>query len=85
MKQSGQCPKCESMNIWNNSHVHVGRKPPLTKRWIIVSITGLFSLNRKYAFKDEYVCMDCGYSETFIEKESLKTIREYGVTEQGDY
>ena len=46
----------------------------------MVRISGLLSLNRKYAFKDEYVCMNCGYSETFIEEDGLKTIREYGVT-----
>lgn len=51
------------------------------KRWIMVSTRGRLGLNRKYAFKDEYVCMSCGYSETFIEEEGLKTIREYGFTE----
>ena len=79
LKQSGQCPKCESMNVWNNSHLQ-RRGGIYPKRWIMVRISGLLSLNRKYAFKDEYVCMNCGYSETFIEEDGLKTIREYGVT-----
>jgi hypothetical protein len=47
----------------------------------MVRISGHLGLKRKYAFKDEYVCINCGYSETFIEEEGLKTIREYGVTE----
>lgn len=77
LKKSGQCPKCNSSKIWNNSHLqayrHVG-----PRRWIIVHIRGMFGVIRKYAFKDEYVCVDCGYSETFIDEVGLETIREYG-------
>ncbi len=79
MKQTGQCPKCESSDIWNNSHIK-RRTPPL-KKWILVRFSGLMGFNRKFAYQDEYVCMNCGYSETFIEEEGLKTIREYGFTE----
>ncbi|MGY5875812.1 MAG: hypothetical protein RTU30_08710 [Candidatus Thorarchaeota archaeon] len=71
------------MNIWNNSHVHKESKESklvkITRRWIIVSLAGRF-WERKYAFKDEYVCIDCGYSETFIDEEGLKTIKEYGIS-----
>ena len=76
MKKTGQCPKCSSLSVWNNSQVHEKGKRP-TKRWIIVSL-GRGFWNRKYAFKDEYVCMDCGYSEAFVDDEGLETIREYG-------
>ena len=80
LKQTGQCPKCESTNIWNNSHLR--RKGGIyPKRWIMVRISGHLGLKRKYAFKDEYVCINCGYSETFIEEEGLNIIREYGVTD----
>lgn len=44
----------------------------------MVHIRGMFGVIRKYAFKDEYVCVDCGYSETFIDEVGLETIREYG-------
>lgn len=77
LKQSGKCPKCNSSNIWNNSHLQVNRSVT-ARRWILVHITGMFGLTRKYAFKDEYVCVDCGYSETFIDEVGLETIREYG-------
>ena len=76
LKQSGKCPKCNSLSIWNNSQVHKSGKRP-TKRWIIVSLAR-WPWDRKYVFKEEYVCIACGYSETFIEEEGLKTIREYG-------
>lgn len=79
LKQSGQCPKCNSLSIWNNTQVHENGKHP-TRRWIIV-ISARLPWNRKYAFKDEYVCIDCGYSESFIDEEGLKTIREFGVTD----
>ncbi len=79
LKKSRQCPKCESMNIWNNSQVHKKGKRP-TRRWIIVRLAR-WPWNRKYAFKDEYVCIDCGYSETFIDEDGLKAIRKYGVTD----
>jgi len=76
LKKTGQCPKCSSSNVWNNSQVHEKGKRP-TKRWIIVRL-GNLPWNRKYAFKDEYVCLDCGYSEAYVDNEGLETIREYG-------
>ena len=79
MKQSGQCPKCEGSNIWDNTAMEQ-RGPVIIKTWIMV-VSAWRPNKRKYAFKDEYVCMNCGYSETFIKDEGLKTIREYGVTE----
>jgi len=76
LKKTGQCPKCSSLNVWNNSKVHEKGKRP-TKRWIIVRL-GNWPWNRKYAFKEEYVCMDCGYAEAYVDNEGLETIREYG-------
>ncbi len=76
LKQSGTCPKCEGTKIWNNSYwKQEGTRP--SKRWIIV-VWAFRHSKRKYAFKDEYVCLDCGYSETFIDDEGIKTIQEYG-------
>lgn len=64
------------MDIWNNSHLQ--RKNPPLKKWILVRYSGLIGLDRKFAYKDEYVCMNCGYCETYIEEQGLETIREYG-------
>jgi predicted nucleic-acid-binding Zn-ribbon protein len=80
LKQSGQCPKCSSRNIWNNSHIQIGGIRP-SKGWVLVRKASRW--NYKYVFKDDYVCIDCGYSETFIDDDGMKTIREYGVTELG--
>jgi len=79
LKETGQCPKCNSLSVWNNSQVHEKGKHP-TKNWIIV-ISAWLAWNRKYAFKDEYVCLECGYSETFIDEDGLKAIRKYGITD----
>ncbi|MFW9809128.1 MAG: hypothetical protein ACFFE6_07085 [Candidatus Thorarchaeota archaeon] len=79
MKSSGLCPKCESSNIWSNSETKQ-KGPAPVKRWIMV-VPAFMPHNRKYAFKEEYVCLDCGYSETFIDVEGLKTIREYGFSQ----
>jgi predicted nucleic-acid-binding Zn-ribbon protein len=74
LKQSERCPKCNSTNIWNNAHITVGN---ILKRWVPVCGSTWPPWKRKYAFKVEYVCLDCGYSETYIDKEGLQTIREY--------
>ncbi len=79
MKQSGQCPKCNGTEIWNNSHYSIEKNVRL-KRWILVRWS-LTPWKRKYAFKDEYVCLDCGYSETFIDSKGLETIKEFGYPE----
>lgn len=75
MKQSGRCPKCDSDEIWNNCHFSIKDNPG--KRWILVHWSNA-PWKRKYAFKDEYVCFDCGYSETYIDEKGLETIREHG-------
>jgi predicted nucleic-acid-binding Zn-ribbon protein len=80
LKNTGQCPKCESTNLWDNTHLKQ-KGPVIIRKWIMVA-TAWRPTRRKYAFKDEYVCMNCGYSETFIEEEGLETIREYGNQER---
>ena len=73
MKQSGECPKCNGSRIWNNSHITEATIP---KRWIPVSGSTWKPWKRKIAFKDEYVCLDCGYTETYIRKTGLGLIRK---------
>jgi len=79
MKSSGQCPKCERSNIWDNTGMKQ-KSPGIMRKWIMV-VSAFWPRNRKYAFKDEYVCVDCGYSEMYVEEEGLKTIREYGFSD----
>ena len=79
LKELGECPKCQGKNIWNNSHVTTKVIPG--RKWILVRASG-WPHKRKFAFKDEYVCLDCGYSETYIESKGLETIREYGNSDR---
>ncbi|MDF1538614.1 MAG: hypothetical protein P1Q69_06910 [Candidatus Thorarchaeota archaeon] len=74
MKQSGECPKCHGRNIWNNSQLKesAGLRGP--KTWIMVK--GAFNLRRaKLAHQDEYVCLDCGYNETYVESKGIESIK----------
>jgi hypothetical protein len=48
------------------------------KKWIEIR-QGI--INRKYVFKDEYVCVDCGYTESYIQDKDIVTIREHSVSE----
>lgn len=80
MKETGECPKCQNHNIWNNSYLKESTTPYSPRRWIMVQASNL-PTRRKYAFKDEYVCLDCGYSETFIDSAGIETIKEYGYPE----
>ncbi|MHA1909105.1 MAG: hypothetical protein ACW98Y_17555 [Candidatus Thorarchaeota archaeon] len=78
MKETGECPKCQGTNIWNNRHVAI--KMMLPRRSILVKASR-FPHGRKYAFKDEYVCLDCGYSETYIDRGSIQLIKKFGYPE----
>ncbi|MHA1135078.1 MAG: hypothetical protein ACTSSE_01170 [Candidatus Thorarchaeota archaeon] len=80
MKQSGKCPKCESTNIWNNSHLGYSRNRSW-REFITVSI-GRWELRRKWVYKIEYTCLDCGYSESYIDDRGLKTIRDISERER---
>lgn len=82
MKNSKQCPKCESIDIWTSSQYQTDQyRPGLTGRWILVNVSGMFGHRRKFVYKYDYVCLNCGYTESFIDEEGLKTIREYGFSE----
>jgi len=77
MKQSGQCPKCQSSNLWNNSESKESAGFRAPKTFIIVK--GAFNMRKaKLARQDEYVCLDCGYNETYIGKDGVDLIKEYG-------
>ena len=81
MKESGECPKCQGKNIWDNSQSKesAGFRGP--KSYIIVK--GAINLPRaKLARQDEYVCLDCGYNETYIGQEGLDIIKEYGIPKE---
>jgi hypothetical protein len=46
--------------------------------WRLVHSSGMLGRIRKYVFKEDYVCLDCGFTESFIEDVGLDTLREYG-------
>ncbi|MHA2374505.1 MAG: hypothetical protein ACXAEB_15985 [Candidatus Thorarchaeota archaeon] len=47
----------------------------------MVHVSGMFGRIRKYVFKEDYICVDCGYTESFVEDEGLDTLREYRLSE----
>ena len=49
--------------------------------WRRVHVSGMFGRVRKYAFKVDYICIDCGYTESFIDDDGLRTVREQGFRE----
>ena len=81
MKQSGECPKCQGHNIWNNSYFGkqtVGSQ--WVRKWVLVRGSN-WPPRRRFAFKDEFVCLDCGYSESYVDRDGLESIKEYGFPE----
>jgi predicted RNA-binding Zn-ribbon protein involved in translation (DUF1610 family) len=60
--KSGTCPKCQSEEIYHSSTV----LPRFT-------VAGAFTSTRV----DEYVCTDCGYTESFISNpQHLQALRK---------
>ena len=82
MKQLGRCPKCDGTHIWNDAHVpYVFAKSVVNKpRHLLVSLKkpGRVFWKSQDAKEVVYVCIDCGYKETYIDADGLDTIREYG-------
>jgi predicted nucleic-acid-binding Zn-ribbon protein len=56
MMKSGRCPKCSSDNVYM-------RKDGLQESFTIV----LGFANTKQARTDDYICLNCGYFERYIE------------------
>lgn len=61
MKETRQCPKCNSSNVHTNARA--------TKRGdrAILPISNWTSM-----FIDTYICWDCGYLEEYINAKDLK-------------
>ena len=85
MNKSGECPKCKSYNIWNDAHIpdwHFGNQLTIMARTIFVKKPKRFwdvPIRARYVV---YVCLDCGYSERYIDDEGLETIKEHGMPKQ---
>lgn len=77
--KSGQCPKCGSRDVRSNTN----RKFPA-----INTITVGFGIfGDRYAPLDTYICVTCGYVESYVAKQSdLNFIKEHwaSVEEQSD-
>ena len=61
MKKSGQCPKCNSYEVFTNSEsIKYGER-------------AYISINGWRRFKvDVYVCVQCGYLEEYVSKKSME-------------
>ena len=68
MKNSRICPKCEGSNIVRID----GKCGPYGVGNNIITGSTLFSA----VGVDRYICLDCGYSEEWIDRESLGKIKE---------
>ena len=62
--KKGSCPKCESKEVYKSP------KPSGLKGINNVNTIPVTSLS--YALLDNYVCLNCGYSESYILKEKDK-------------
>jgi predicted nucleic-acid-binding Zn-ribbon protein len=67
--KSGQCPKCGSRDVCSNTN----RKFPA-----LHTITlGAGNSGNRYAALDTYVCVTCGYVESYVAKpEDLSYIKQ---------
>ena len=65
--KSGVCPKCQSTEVFSGTDIPL-KKGPFGSNAIPVSMTSIAAL-------DNYVCIDCGYVESYIgESDKLKEI-----------
>jgi predicted nucleic-acid-binding Zn-ribbon protein len=70
--KTGVCPKCQSTEIYSGSDIPL-KKGPFGSNAIPVSMTSIAAL-------DNYVCVDCGYVESYIgDREKLKEIHRKWV------
>ena len=64
--KSGKCPKCQSNNVYSGAKVFP-KSGPFGSNSIPVSLTSIAAL-------DNYVCVDCGYIESYVESDKLEEI-----------
>ena len=64
--KDGLCPKCGSHEIYSGQHLFP-KSGPFGSNSIPVSLTSLAAL-------DNYVCVDCGYLESYVESSKLAEI-----------
>ncbi len=69
MKNIGICPKCNSLEIYNNSNQSFNRRKILQ----IVNPTKIF--DRGVAL-NSYICLECGYVEDYVSQKDLEKRRE---------
>lgn len=73
--KSGICPKCGSNNIHTNTDLHYFGKPGAFGGNSIQIST--FRWNGGTATLDSYICVDCGFLESYVHKDKKrKTIAE---------
>ena len=65
--KTGVCPKCQSTAVYSGVDIPL-KKGPFGSNAIPVSMTSIAAL-------DNYVCIDCGYVESYVgESDKLKEI-----------
>ncbi len=67
--KNGQCPKCGEHDIRSNTHRKFPARPTME--------LGSGNLGTRYAPLDTYICVCCGYIETYVARaEDLNYIKE---------
>lgn len=64
--KSGVCPKCDSKNVYSGANIFP-KSGPFGSNSIPVSLTSIAAL-------DNYVCVDCGFVESYVEADKLEEI-----------
>lgn len=76
MKNSKKCPKCGSTEI-----IHVVGDGKIGNTSNCVS-TGVTFLSAVYIHR--YICCDCGFTEEWIDKRDINTVKNSGITKPID-
>ena len=70
--KNGQCPKCNSNNVFSGATMSKFSKNGVLHSNSIPLVGGIFC---KATQLDNYVCVDCGYVESYIsDKKALEYI-----------
>ncbi|MBQ7801006.1 MAG: hypothetical protein IJ375_01635 [Oscillospiraceae bacterium] len=76
MKQSGKCPKCQSRDILRvDEESYLGRKTPN----YLPTAFGPFVID-----VPRYICLNCGYSEEWINKKDIPELRKMQKYQKND-
>ncbi|WP_291727104.1 hypothetical protein [Bernardetia sp.] len=69
MKKTGVCPKCGSLDVYNNSN----QRAELRRVLQIKNPKAIFG---RGSFLVSYICLNCGYVEDYLTEKDLEKRRD---------